>query len=83
MDLATMQRTDVEQLLKETTKGTGIVHQLLESCTTAEVCEALGESYKLLNQQRNKLRDWLTLQPHLPQGLHFTFSVVLFWSFWD
>ena len=41
---------------------------LLESCSTEEVCAALGGSDELLAEQRAKLRDWLEHQPHLPQG---------------
>lgn len=40
----------------------------LESCSKREMCEALGGSEELVNDLRDKLGDWLKLQPHLPQG---------------
>lgn len=43
----------------------------LESCTKDEVCEALGGSTIVLDDLRNRLRDWLNMQPHLPKGKFF------------
>ncbi|XP_012254146.2 retinol-binding protein pinta-like [Athalia rosae] len=39
----------------------------LESCSKEELCLAVGGSEKLLFELRDRLRDWLKMQPHLPQ----------------
>ncbi|XP_023245449.1 alpha-tocopherol transfer protein-like [Copidosoma floridanum] len=43
--------------------------ELLESCSNEELCEALGGSDRQLSELRDKLRQWLELQPHLPQDM--------------
>ncbi|CAB0030981.1 unnamed protein product [Trichogramma brassicae] len=53
---------------------------VLESCSTDEVCKALGGNDELLADLRSKLKDWLLHQPHLPQDMpeqrleHFVIS---------
>ncbi|XP_012288412.1 alpha-tocopherol transfer protein [Orussus abietinus] len=42
---------------------------LLEVCSNEAVCEALGGNLALLAELRDRLREWLKLQPHLPQDL--------------
>lgn len=42
---------------------------LLESCTNDEVCEALDGNAQLLEDLKDRLREWLLLQPHLPKGI--------------
>ncbi|XP_058803431.1 alpha-tocopherol transfer protein-like [Phymastichus coffea] len=43
--------------------------QLLESCSTEELCAHTAGSVELLAEQCAKLRDWLRQQPHLPQDM--------------
>ncbi|XP_015599256.1 retinol-binding protein pinta [Cephus cinctus] len=43
--------------------------KLLETCSIEEVCSALGGNEKLLVDLRERLQDWLRLQPHLPQDV--------------
>lgn len=45
---------------------------ILESCSLEESCAALGYTTKVLFELRERLRDWLKLQPHLPQGMEKT-----------
>ncbi|XP_015513791.1 alpha-tocopherol transfer protein [Neodiprion lecontei] len=39
-----------------------------EKCSVEELCSFVGGSKQLLDELREKLREWLKLQPHLPQG---------------
>lgn len=42
---------------------------ILETCSLEEASAALGHNTKVLLELRDKFRDWLKLQPHLPQGM--------------
>lgn len=44
----------------------------LESCSVEEVCGTLGGSEGSLADIRDRLKDWLEQQPHLPQGMLYT-----------
>lgn len=49
---------------------------IVESCSVEELAAALGGSKELLIELRDKLSDWLKLQPHLPQGMYSYFIFI-------